>query len=40
MVIQDDVNTLDKKSKLKWQNFKFVSFKDSINALSLIKAAD
>ena len=40
MVIQDDVNTLDKKSKLKRQNFKFVSFKDIINALSLIKAAD
>ena len=40
MVIQDDVNTLDKKSKLKRQNFKFVSFKDIINTLSLIKAAD
>ncbi|HAZ95428.1 MAG TPA: hypothetical protein DCW94_07040 [Porticoccaceae bacterium] len=40
MVIQDDVNTVDKESKLKRQNFKFVSFKDIINALSLIKAAD
>ena len=40
MVIQDDVNTVDKKSKLKRQNFKFVSFKDIINILSLKTAAD
>ncbi|MGB1868127.1 MAG: phytase, partial [Porticoccaceae bacterium] len=36
MVIQDDVNTVDKESKLKRQNFKLVSFRDIINALSLI----
>jgi len=40
MVIQDDVNTVDKESKLKRQNFKFVSFKDVINSLSLSTAAD
>ena len=40
MVIQDDVNTVDKESKLKRQNFKLVSFRDIINALSLITAAD
>lgn len=40
MVIQDDVNTVDKNSKLKRQNFKFVSFKDIINVLSLNTAAD
>ena len=40
MVIQDDENTVDKKSKLKRQNFKFVSFKDIKNILSLKTAAD
>ena len=40
MVVQDDVDTVDKQSKLKRQNFKFISFKDILNALSLSTAAD
>ncbi len=40
MVVQDDINRVDKESKLKRQNFKLVSFKDIIDALSLDIAAD
>ncbi len=40
MVVQDDINSVDKESKRKRQNFKFVSFQDIINALSLDTAAD
>lgn len=40
MVVQDDIDSVDKKSNLKRQNFKLVSFEDIINALSLSKTAD